>query len=395
MQFIIHTIIAQYIGFVKRIIPAYFKYLCIFVNIYKRKYITVCFFVNFFKSKFAKYMEITGKVCYNSEVHKNSHIILSERANNEMNKQLKSTLILLTAAIIWGFAFVAQCVVDTNVIGNFTFNGTRFLLGAASLIPIILIFEREDMSKKKWKKLFLAAAAAGTALFMASGLQQYGISLTHNAGKSGFITGLYTVLVPIFGWIIWRNKAGVNTWIAAVLAALGLYLLGVSDGLSSIEVGDFVVFIGAFFWTMHILIIDKMVGDVSPIKFSALQFAVCGLWNMIFALIFETITWSGINATAMPILYTGLMSTGVAYTCQIIGQKDSDPNYAAIILSTECVFSAIGGALLLDEVMTTRGYIGCVLIFAGILLSQLKKKGDGNCACEGCNDTAECCEHKA
>lgn len=312
-----------------------------------------------------------------------------------MNKQVKSTLILLTAAVIWGFAFVAQCVVDTNVIGNCTFNGTRFLLGAASLVPVILIFEREKMTAEKRKKLLAAAMAAGTALFLASGLQQLGISLNHNAGKSGFITGLYTVLVPIFGWIIWRNKAGINTWIAAILAVTGLFLLGVEDGFNSIETGDVIVFIGSFFWTMHILIIDRMVKDINPIRFSCLQFLVCGIWNMIFALIFEDITWSGITATAVPILYTGLMSTGVAYTCQIVGQKDADPNYAAIILSTECVFSAIGGALILNEVMQPKGYVGCVLIFAGILLSQMKKKGVEEGASKRSGDTAECCEYQA
>ncbi len=291
-----------------------------------------------------------------------------------MNKQLKSTLILFTTAIIWGFAFVAQCYVDTNVLGNFSFNGIRFLLGAVSLIPVILIFERESMTSASAKKLLHASLLAGTALFIASALQQYGISLTHNAGKSGFITGLYTVLVPIFGLVIYRKKTRLNTWLAAICAVLGLYLLGAPNGIGSVELGDFVVFIGAFFWAAHILIVDKTSVDVSPIKFSSLQFAVCGLWNMIFALIFEDITWAGISATMFPILFTGIMSTGVAYTCQIIGQRNCDPNYAAIILSSECVFSAIGGALILNEVMTPRGYIGCVLIFAGILLSQFKKK---------------------
>lgn len=292
-----------------------------------------------------------------------------------MNKQLKSTLIMLTAAIIWGFAFVAQCVVDNNVIGNFTFNGTRFLLGAVSLIPVILIFEREKPSREKWKKTIYASLLAGTALFIASALQQYGISMNHNAGKSGFITGLYTVLVPIFSWIIWENKAGINTWIAAILAVCGLFLLSCGDGFDTVEAGDIVVLIGAFFWAIHILVVDKQVKNINPITFSSLQFAVCGMWNIIFALSTEAITWSGISATAFPILYTGIMSTGVAYTCQVVGQKDADPNYAAIILSTECVFSAVGGAIFLNEAFSISGYIGCILIFVGILLSQMKKKG--------------------
>lgn len=293
-----------------------------------------------------------------------------------MNKQIKSTVIMLTAAIIWGFAFVAQVAVDNNVIGNFTFNGTRFLIGSLSLIPVILIFEREKPDKAKLKKTIIAALMAGTALFIASALQQQGISMNHNAGKSGFITSLYTVLVPIFGWVIWRNKTGIKTWIAALLAVIGLFLLSVPEGFTVIEGGDLVVLIGAFFWTIHILVVDKKVTDINPITFSSMQFAVCGLLNIIFALFTETITWSGIALTAFPILYTGLMSTGVAYTCQVVGQKDADPNYAAIILSTECVFSAVGGAIFLNETFTIRGYIGCALIFAGILISQLKKKGE-------------------
>ncbi len=293
-----------------------------------------------------------------------------------MSKQLKSTFIMLTAAIIWGFAFVAQVAVDNKVIGNFTFNGIRFLIGSLSLIPVILLFEREKPDKEKLKKTLTASLFAGTALFVASALQQQGISMNHNAGKSGFITCLYTVLVPIFGWIIWRNKTGFKTWLAALLAVAGLFLLSAGEGFDTVEAGDVVVLIGAFFWTIHILVVDKNVSGINPITFSSMQFAVCGLLNILFALFTENITWSGIVLTAFPILYTGLMSTGVAYTCQVVGQKDADPNYAAIILSTECVFSAVGGALFLNETFTMRGYIGCILIFAGIIISQLKKKGE-------------------
>lgn len=293
-----------------------------------------------------------------------------------MFKQLKSTFIMLTAAIIWGFAFVAQVTVDNNVIGNFTFNGVRFLIGALSLVPVVLIFEREKQSREKWKRTIFAAALAGTALFTASALQQYGISLNHNAGKSGFITALYTVLVPIFGWVIWKNKIGLKTWLAALLAVAGLFLLSAGEGFDTVETGDIIVLISAFFWTTHILVINKTVTDINPITFSSIQFAVCGMLNMIFALFIDTITWNGIVLTAFPILFTGLMSTGVAYTCQVIGQRDADPNYAAIVLSTECVFSAVGGAIFLGESFTLRGYLGCVLIFAGIVISQLKSKGE-------------------
>lgn len=288
-----------------------------------------------------------------------------------MKISLKSIIMLFTAAIVWGFAFSAQVMVDTDVLGNFSFNGVRFILGSASLIPIVLIFEREKKDPAKLKRTCVAALIAGTVLFIASALQQYGISINHNAGKAGFITGLYTVLVPIIGFLVLKNKAGVNTWIAAALAVYGLFLLSAGDGFDQINMGDVVVFIGAFFWAGHILVIDKLVDNVSPVKFAMLQFFVCGVWNLIVAMLFENITWAGITYTAIPILYTGIMSTGVAYTCQILGQKGTNPNLSAIILSTECVFSAVGGAIVLNETMDAKGYIGCVLVFLGILVSQI------------------------
>lgn len=302
-----------------------------------------------------------------------------------MKNKVISIVFLFTAAVVWGFAFSAQVMVDTNVLGNFSFNGVRFVLGAVSLIPIVFIFEREEKDIKKLKRTALAALIAGTILFIASALQQYGISINHNAGKAGFITGLYTVLVPILGFLILKNKTGANIWIAVVLAVSGLFLLSAGDGFEEISMGDVVVFIGAFFWAGHILVIDKFVDHVSPIKFAHLQFMVCGIWNLIFAAFTENITIHGITATAIPILYTGIMSTGVAYTCQILGQKGTNPNLSAIILSTECVFSAVGGALVLGETMSQKGYIGCVLMFLGIIVSQIdvtaifKRKKEENC----------------
>ena len=288
-----------------------------------------------------------------------------------MKKNVKSILLLFMTSVIWGFAFTAQCMVDTDVLGNFSFNGIRFVLGAVSLIPIILLFEKED---KNMKKTFFSALICGTILFIASALQQYGISITHNAGKCGFITGLYIVLVPFMGSIFLKNKTTIYTWIAAVFAVCGLFLLSVGDGFENLNIGDVVIFIGAFFWAAHILVIDKCANGISPIRFSCIQFFVCGIWNLIFAFFTETITLSGVQATLIPILYTGIMSTGVAYTCQTLGQKDCDPNFSALILSSECVFSAIGGAIILGEVMTFKGYLGCVLMFVGIILSQIKKK---------------------
>ncbi len=297
-----------------------------------------------------------------------------------MNKQVKSTIILLITAMIWGLAFTAQVMVDANVLGNFSFNGIRFLLGASSLIPVILIFERKPKSGENMKRTVITAAMTGVVLFCASSLQQTGISINHNAGKAGFITGLYMILVPFFGMVVFKRKAGVNAWIAAVIAIIGLFLLSAGDGFDKINRGDVVVLIGAFFWAAHILMVDKFSVEASPIKFSFIQFVACGTINLIVAAFTETITWSGVSATMIPILYTGLMSTGVAYTCQVIGQRDADPNFAAIVMSSECVFSAIGGAIILHENLGVKGYIGCCLMFAGIIISQLKKKGAENCA---------------
>ena len=277
---------------------------------------------------------------------------------------------LVLTAMIWGFAFVAQRV-GAESVGTFVFNGLRFALGALSLIPVVLIFEQEKFDKIKFKKTLIAAVVCGTVLFIASALQQYGIELTGSAGKAGFITGLYTVLVPIIAFIIYKQKNSIGVWIGATLAVVGLFLLSVNESFT-VEFGDIMLLIGAFFWAGHILVIDKMVGGVSPLKFAMLQFAVCAALNLIFAVFFDTFDFEAIKTATVPLLYGGLGSVGVAYTLQIIGQKNSDSTFAAIIFSLESVFSAIGGALILDEEMSARGYIGCVLIFGGIILSQLK-----------------------
>lgn len=286
-----------------------------------------------------------------------------------MKVKVQSTVLLFLTAIIWGFAFVAQRV-GADYVGTFTFNGIRFLLGSFSLIPVILIFEREAADKKKLLKTFYISLAAGTVLFIAASLQQYGVELTGSAGKAGFLTGLYTVLVPVFRFFLGK-KTSVLTFIGAFFAIGGLFFLCMTGNSVSFGKGDIVLIIGAVFWAFHILIIDKFVNDVSPLKFSMMQFFVCGVLSVIGALLTETVEISSIKAAAVPILYGGIMSVGVAYTCQILGQKHSDPTFASIVFSTESVFSAVGGALLLNEIMTGRGYFGCALIFVGIVLSQI------------------------
>jgi len=284
-----------------------------------------------------------------------------------------STIILILTAFIWGLAFVAQRL-GADSMGPFTFNGVRFLLGAVSLIPIVYILERGPITAEDIRFTLLAGIGGGVILYAASYLQQFGVALTHSAGKSGFITGLYTVLVPVLG-IFFGRKTSLLTWLGAVFAVFGLYLLSVPD-IHSVEKGDIVLFIGAFFWAGHIIFIDRFAPRIKVIRFSAVQSFTCGLLSLISAFILEDAAYGGIMAGIIPILYCGLLSTGVAYTLQSIGQKGVGPARAAIIFSMETLFSAVGGAVLLGEKMDPRGYAGCLFIFAGIIVSQitLKKK---------------------
>lgn len=288
-------------------------------------------------------------------------------------KNFKSLFLLMLTAIIWGLAFVAQQV-GAEYLGTFTFNSIRFLLGSISLIPVILIFERETINKSKFKRLMLSSLITGTVLFVASSLQQYGVELGVPAGKAGFITGLYTVLVPVIALIFLRRRTNLCIWIGAGLAVCGLLLLNLDENFTlSVGAGEISLFAGAVFWAMHILVINKFVEDVSPLKFSMGQFLVCCIESTVCALIFESGTsFADVQSAAVPLFYGGVMSVGVAYTCQILGQKDSEPTFAAIVLSMESVFSVIGGVLLLHAHMEIQGYIGCMLIFGGIVLSQLK-----------------------
>lgn len=290
-------------------------------------------------------------------------------------KNIRSLGILLLTAMIWGFAFVAQRV-GADYVGAFTFNGVRFTLGAVSLIPVIKIFEkreeRNEVHEPKLNNSIIVGVVAGVVLFIASWLQQLGVEVTGSAGKAGFITGLYTVLVPIFS-IFLKKKTNINIWIGALFAVVGMFMLCINEKWQ-ISAGDAILLCGSVFWAFHILIIDRFVDSVYSLRFACTQFAVCAVLGLVFAFATETVTLEGIRAAAVPILYGGIMSVGVAYTCQIIGQKNADPTYASIILSTESMFSAIGGAVILHEVMTGRGYLGCVCIFVGIIVSQLTPK---------------------
>jgi len=288
-------------------------------------------------------------------------------------KRIKSTILLILTAMIWGFAFVAQRY-GSEHLGAFSFNGIRFMMGAISLIPVILIFEKDDIKDtKKLKKTFIGGIFAGLALFCASSLQQMGVEMTQSAGKSAFITGLYTVIVPVASFILFKKRTNICTWLGVVFAVTGLYLISLS-GKTKVELGDLVLLLGTIFWATHILVIDHFVNDVSPLKFACTQFFVCSILGLIFAFSIEHPTFESVKMATIPLLYSGIMSAGVAYTCQILGQKDSDPTVATIIMSTESLFAAIGGAVILKETMTMRGYIGCAIMFAGIIISQLEFK---------------------
>lgn len=290
------------------------------------------------------------------------------------NKRLIANLLLILTAAIWGFAFVAQRV-GSQFVGAFTFNGIRFALGALSLIPLIIFLDKrkensgENAEKSNLKTTLLPGILVGLILYAGATLQQVGLFYT-TVGNASFITGLYMVFVPIIG-IFLKHKIGKNSWVGVILAIIGLYLLSINENFS-ISYGDLLEVIGAIFWAVHILAIDNFTKRIDPLKLSFMQFATCSILSLITAFIFEDITISGISSAFIPILYGGLLSVGVAYTLQVVAQKNAKPSHAAIILSMESVFGAIGGAVLLGESMSGRGYLGCALILAGILVSQIK-----------------------
>lgn len=299
-----------------------------------------------------------------------------------MNKRVLANMALLLTAAIWGFGFVAQRV-GAKYIGAFTFNGIRFGLGAISLIPLILYMDSkrkrstrvavqktvvETATDNILKSTILPGVLVGAVLYVAATLQQIGLAYT-TAGKAGFITGLYMVFVPLFG-ILLRHKITKNSWAGVIIAVIGLYLLSVNEGFS-IATGDFLVLIGAIFWAIHILTIDRFANSVDPLKLSSIQFATCSVLSIITAFFTEVVTLEGLTGSLIPLLYGGLLSVGVAYTLQVVAQKHAKPSHAAIILSMESVFGAIGGALLLSERMSMRGLVGCGFILTGILISQM------------------------
>ena len=284
---------------------------------------------------------------------------------------LRSDGLLLVTAAVWGFAFVAQRAGMAHV-GPFTFNGVRFTLGALVLVPVILLRRRGRDRRPATQPLSLAGVlAAGAVLFLGSSLQQIGLVYT-TAGKAGFITGLYVLLVPILGLFV-RHRPAWGTWAGAALAVPGLYFLSVTDALR-LAPGDGWVALGAAFWALHVLIIARLSPGRDPYRLASAQFAVTGALSLVVAFLVEAPAADGLRNAALPILYGGVMSVGVAFTLQVVAQREAPPAHAAVLMSLETVFAALGGAWLLGETLGSRGLFGCGLLLAGMLLSQVTRR---------------------
>ena len=289
-----------------------------------------------------------------------------------MNSKIKeyiSMLLLLFAALIWGSSFVAQ-ELGARVLPTYTFNGLRMLVGSLVLLPVIFISDRISKPEniKGWnKQTLIAGVCCGLALFFATSCQQMGLTLGTTAGKSGFITTLYIVVVPVIGLFL-KRKAGLNVWIAVAIACVGLYLICVSENFT-IATGDLVTMLCAFFFSFQILIIDHYAPMVDGVRLSCLQFLVVAVISIPFALL-EKAALENIIQGIYPILYVGVMSCGVAYTLQIITQKNLKPEIASLLMSFESVFAGLTGWLILDNQFTSSQLVGCICMFVAVLVSQ-------------------------
>ena len=294
-----------------------------------------------------------------------------------MSRKMRGNLMLLITALIWGTAFVAQSA-GMNYVEPFTYNGVRTLIGGIVLIPVILLFDRlkplsqrptPEEKKRINRNSAVGGVFCGILLAVASSLQQYGISMT-TAGKAGFITALYIVIVPLMGVFI-HKKIPKIIWLCVAIAVAGFYLLCVKEGFT-VSLGDLLVLCCAFFFSLHIMCIDHFgAKEVDGVRMSCVQFLVAGLLCMIPMAIFETPTWENLWAARVTILYTGVMSCGVAYTLQILGQRDTDPTTATLLMSLESVFAALSGWVILHESLSVKELFGCVLVFAAVILAQI------------------------
>lgn len=290
-----------------------------------------------------------------------------------MKEKLKGSLLLLFGTLIWGTAFVAQSV-GMDHIGPFTFQAVRSMLAVSAMLPAILLLDRRSGAPSgSWrqKELWKGGALCGTALFIASGLQQVGLVYT-DAGKAGFITALYIVLVPVIG-VFLKQKAGLRVWLSVALAVAGLYLLSCM-GASGINFGDLCLMGCAVAFAVQITLVDRYAGGLDGMKLNFVQFLVNAMLSAVMMLLLEKPTLSGILACAWPLVYTGVMSSGVAYYLQILGQQRLSSTPASLIMSLESVFAALSGWLVLNERLSPTELLGCALVFCGVILSQLPSR---------------------
>ncbi len=292
--------------------------------------------------------------------------------------QMRQVVFPILAAFIWGTAFVAQDLCADSI-GAFAFNATRYFIAVLALLVVILISDKLKKNKptltaqeKKAanKQLWLGGLCCGAALAIASNFQQAGLVAGTDAGKAGFITALYVVLVPVFG-LFFKRKVSLPTWIAVVLSVVALYLLCIK-GDFSLAPGDLLVLVCAVCFAVHILVIDHFTAYCDGVKLSCLQFLFAGIISTICMFIFEDVDFAAILSCALPLLYVGIFSCGVGYTLQILAQKDSNPTVVTILLSLESVFAVIAGAIILKQQMTVREYIGCAIMFAAVILAQVQ-----------------------
>lgn len=296
-------------------------------------------------------------------------------------KRIRSSLMLVLTSLIWGAAFVAQSV-GMDYVGPFTFNAARFIVGGIVLIPCIFFLRRvnadeenkmdENEKKSRMKTGVAGGFCCGIFLCFAAMLQQIGVSYT-SVGKAGFITSLYIIIVPVLGLFI-KKRVPFNVWISVAIAVIGMYLLCMTEGLS-IGKGDFFVFLCAIGFSFHILVIDYFSPKADGVLISCVQFFTAGIISGIFMIIFENPEWSAVCLAWAPILYAGVMSSGVGYTLQVVAQKNIEPAIASLIMSLESVFSLIAGWIILGEVLAPKEQFGCVLVFAAIILAQIPVPG--------------------
>lgn len=298
-------------------------------------------------------------------------------------KSLKGSVMLLSAALIWGVAFVAQDVA-AQWVEPFTMNGIRFIIGAIALVPAIIFMSSKtgrpvfEENKEDRCALIKASVLCGVFLCIAANIQQFGIALYPDeaaaSGRSGFITALYVILVPVFS-VFMKKKIGINVWIGVVMATLGMYFLCFSNGLGGIYLGDVIVLSCAIGFALQIMCIDKYAGRVDGMKLSCLEFFVSGSLSLILMFIFEEPKFQLILSATKQLVFLGVFSSGIAYTLQILGQQNlKNPTLSSIIMSLESVFAVIGGVLILDQKMSEREIIGCIIMLVAIIFSQIPVK---------------------